>query len=565
MKQFVQHIISRKKISQLLLASVIICNYATAQIPALQKNQYGAVQLTVKGKPFIMLAGELYNSSASNIEYVAKLFPQLAASNLNTVLLPVTWENIEPTESQFNFTHVDQLIQLARKNKLKIGLLWFGSWKNGTSPYAPAWVLKNVSRFKRVKNQQQENTMTLSPFCEATQKADMLAYTALLKHIATVDNKENTIIAIQIENEVGTLGQSKDESLESNQAFNSEVPAKLLEYLQKEKTQLQPEIKTAWQQNGFKMKGSWKEVFGNDTMTHLYFMAWYYAAYINDIAARGKKIYALPTFVNCWMPATPSPNPRPNYTTPGRYPSGGPVIMVMDIWKAAAPAIDIVSPDIYGKDFDLQAAYFHNYNNPLLIPETIAVTGRATTVFAKHQAIGFSPFGIDDKHQSMKEEYAMLINLLPLITKYQGSQKLIGFYKKPNDSLLAEIPMNKDVLLKVFCKRPYYKANETIDSNANAYGLFIQLSDDAFVLAGKNIWISAQSKNEEQEVWLKNAQEGYFKNNSWVTNGLHNGDEAGFLWSKKTPVYRIQPSPIIIPIADAPMAIFSFKLITYPK
>jgi beta-galactosidase GanA len=519
----------------------------------------------VHGKPYLMLAGELYNSSASNLTYMKQLLPQLAAHHINTVLLPVTWENIEPQEGVFNFSSLDSMLLLARKHQLKIGVLWFGTWKNGTSPYAPLWVLKDVTRFTRVKNKQQENTMTLSVFCEATQKADIKAYTALMQHIAQVDKQQNSIIAIQVENEVGVFGQSKDENAASLQAFNNTVPTGLIQYLQKEKDSLQIELKTAWQSNGFKTTGSWKEVFGNNEMTDLYFMAWHYAKYINTIAAAGKKIYGLPTFVNCWMPPTPTPNPRPNYNAPGRYPSGGPVIMVMDIWKAAAPAIDIVSPDIYGKDFDLQANYFHTYNNPLLIPETNAVAGRATHVFANHAAIGFSPFGIDDKYASVKEEYELLQQLSPLITQYQGSAKLIGFYKKEQDSVLATIPFNADVELNIFGKRPYYRANEKMDSSNTAYGLFIQLNNEECIIAGKNIWVSASSNNQQKQVWLKDAQQGIFSNGKWIMQAMHNGDEAGYLWSKQTPVYRIKKDPTIVPVNDAAAAIFKFIIISYPK
>ncbi len=550
------------------IALLIGCiSMAYSQIPYLQKNQYGATQLMVHGKPFLLIAGEAYNSSASSIRYMQELLPSLLQSGINTVLLPVAWEQIEHKQGVFDFNHVTNLIKLARQHQLKLGILWFGSWKNGTSPYAPLWLLEDVDKYQRVKNAANENTMTLSPFCEATKQADKRAFSQLVKHIATIDAKENTVITIQVENEVGVFGQSKDLCSASLAAYNKPVPERLMAYMQKNKAQLETELHTAWQKNGYKNSGTWTEVFGKNETTDLFFMAWHYASYLNEIAAEGKKQYALPMFVNCWMPATPLPNPRPNYTQPGTFPSGGPVIMVMDIWKAAAPAIDIVTPDIYGADFDLQSAFFHRQDNPLFIPETNPVPGRATYTFGKHNAICFSPFGIDDKHTLMKEEYSFLQQLMPLITQYQGSTNLAGFYKHNNDSLLYETKLNEDVLIKIYAKRPYFRYNELIDTTNShvAYGLFVKVNDNDFFVAGKNIWVAASSLNTQKTVWLKNAWQGMFKNGVWMPNALHNGDEAGFLWSKKTPVYRIKPQPTIQPCDNTEPAIFKFKALLYSK
>jgi len=550
--------------------SLIVCLLATAvfvvtaQTPSLSKNKYGATQLVVKQKPYLLLAGEVYNSSASNISYMQQLMPKIKEANINTLLVPVSWEMIEKKEGEFDFSIVNELLALARKHQIKLGILWFGTWKNGISPYVPLWVLKDVNRFKRVKNISNENTMTLSPFCEATLLADTKAYVALLNHIKKIDALENTVIAIQVENEVGVFAQTKDYCKESIEAFQNQVPTTLINYLQKNINSLEIELKNAWEKNGFKKNGTWTEIFGVNDMTDLFFMAWHYASYIQQIAAAGKKVYALPTFVNCWMPATPTPNPRPNYTTPGKYPSGGPVIMVADIWKAAAPAIDILTPDIYGSDFDLQASFFHKPNNPLFIPETNAIPGRAVYSFTQHNAICFSPFGIDDKTDLVKEEYGLLQQLASVILENQGSKNMQGFYKKDTTSSI-DIPFNQNTTIRVYFKRPFNRVNEVIDSTASAYGVFIKLNEEAFLIAGKNIWVSAFSNNATSETWIKQAEEGTFKQGKWITNGIHNGDEAGFLWSKKTPVYRIKSDPTIVPFSNTPPAIFKFQVVSYSK
>src|SRR5665648_161053 len=189
---------------------------ASAQIPQLKKNEYGATQLIVHGKPFLMLCGEANNSSGSNIPYMDKTLKALHESNLNSVLVSVSWEIIEPTEGAFDFKSVDELIRVARANDMKLGILWFGAWKNGLSPYAPSWVIADTKRFTRVKWDNGDNTRTLTPLCTATRDADAKAYAELMKHIATVDSKDNTILVVQIENEVGTLGQTRDFSAEAN-------------------------------------------------------------------------------------------------------------------------------------------------------------------------------------------------------------------------------------------------------------------------------------------------------------------------------------------------------------
>jgi GH35 family endo-1,4-beta-xylanase len=74
------------------------------------ETRHGARQLVVDGKPFLILAGELHNSSSSSREYMKAIWPQLAQRNLNTVLAVVTWELIEPQEGRFDFTSVDDCI-----------------------------------------------------------------------------------------------------------------------------------------------------------------------------------------------------------------------------------------------------------------------------------------------------------------------------------------------------------------------------------------------------------------------------------------------------------------------
>src|SRR6188508_1319081 len=90
--------------------------------PQLVKTN-GVTQLYVQGKPFLVLGGELGNSSTSNIDYMRPIWPKLKSMHLNTVLAPVYWELMEPVEGKFDFILIDSMITQARASNLKLVLL----------------------------------------------------------------------------------------------------------------------------------------------------------------------------------------------------------------------------------------------------------------------------------------------------------------------------------------------------------------------------------------------------------------------------------------------------------
>ena len=555
----------------IIFVACLTCTLSVySQIPQL-KNNGKTTQLIVHGKPFLMLAGEANNSSGSNITHMEKTMKDLRESNLNSLLVSVSWEIVEPQEGVFDFTSVDELIRVARENDMKLCILWFASWKNGFSPYAPMWVLNDTKRFLRVKDEKGQNTRTFTPLCNATRDADAKAYTALMKHIASVDSEKNTVIVMQIENEVGVLRQTRDFSAEANKAFASQVPDMLIQYMVKNKKTLEVELKTAWENNGSKTKGTWSEVFGKGDDADLFFMAWNYSLYLNAIAEAGKKAYNFPMFANCWMP-----QPRPNPGKSRNYPSGGPIVSVLDVWKAGAPSIDMLAPDIYGADFKDQVNNFHRADNPLFIPETNTTDGPASLAFAEHDAICFSPFGIDNRGSVMVREYALLNQLMPVITQYQGTGKMFGIYKHRGDSTTGrEFTLNSNVKVTVNYQRGFQRPPSATPAipvqNPNnpmaqqtqepaSYGIFIQTGENKFMVAGYNLSVSTSSTNPKKEVWLKDAWEGNYVNGIWKPKALHNGDEAGFLRSDNPTygirAYRTNPSE---------PAIFKFKVLIYER
>ncbi|WP_431245123.1 beta-galactosidase [Flavobacterium sp. P21] len=250
-----------------------------------------------------MRGGELGNSSATTMESMEPIWPKLTDMNLNTVLTPIYWELIEQEEGKFDFSLVDDLIVKARKENLKLVFLWFGSWKNSMSSHAPAWVKLNQKKYPRIKDDKNKSHEILTPFNENNLVADLSAFQKLMKHIKDFDQKEQTVIMIQVENEIGMLPTARDYCPEANVAFQKEVPAVLLKYMRQNKEKLVPEFLEIWKKNGFKTKGNWEQIFGKGIQTDEIFMAWYFSEFTNKVAKAGKEAYSLPMFVNAALNA----------------------------------------------------------------------------------------------------------------------------------------------------------------------------------------------------------------------------------------------------------------------
>lgn len=356
--------------------------FAQPDLPRLEKRG-AATQLIVGGKPFLILGGELGNNTATTLENARPVWPRLAAMNLNTALVALSWAQIEPEEGRFDWTLVDGLIRDARQADLRLVLLWFGSWKNTWSSYAPDWVKRDYKRFPRVRLRDGTATERLSPFSDACRDADARAYAALLRRIREVDGKTHTVLMMQVQNEVGVIPDARDHSPQANAAFTGPVPRELMDYLQKHRETLVPELRAVWQAAGFRTAGTWEGVFGNYPITEDLFMAWHYARYIGKVAEAGKKEYNLPAFTNAALI-------RPGYA-PGQYNSGGPLPHSLDIWRAGAPQLDFLAPDIYF-NFKEWAASYDRSGNPLFIPEArggAEGAANAFYAFGRHRAIGF--------------------------------------------------------------------------------------------------------------------------------------------------------------------------------
>ena len=426
-------------------------------IPHLEKHG-AATQLIVGGQPFLALAGELGNNTATSLENMQPLWPKLAAGNLNCVLAAISWAQMEPSEGRYEFALVDGLIEEARRHDLKLVFLWFGSWKNGLSSYAPYWVKQDFRRFPRIRLGTGKSIEILSTFGDATRDADARAFRALMRHIKAVDGARHTVVMMQVENEVGVLRDSRDRSPIANQAFAGHVPRELMAYFEEHRDTLAPELREVWAANGSRTSGTWEQVFGPGKPASVampiqttappmtpeehesawrslhwpsdeIFMAWNYARYVGKVVAEGKQEYGIPMFVNAWLQ-------QPNHAWPGTYPSGGPLPQVHDIWRAGAPAVDMLAPDLYVQYFDEVCERFTRNANPLFIPETSANASNVLMAFGKYHAIGFSPFFIErmvGPDTDLAAAYRVVSNLAPAIAAHQGTPEIAAVRTRQGD------------------------------------------------------------------------------------------------------------------------------------
>lgn len=490
-----------------------------ADLPHLEKRG-AATQLLVDGKPFLVLAGELHNSSSSSREFLKPIWPKLERMNLNTVLAAVAWDLVEPQEGQFDFRLVDGLLEDARRHHLHLVLLWFGSWKNGLSHYVPDWVKADYHRFPRARLKT-GTTEVLSPLSEANGAADARAFAAFMRHLREVDSRQQTVLMIQVENEVGLLGDSRDRSQIANAAFDQPVPAELITYLERHKGTLLPDLRKRWETAGSKDSGTWEQVFGSGPRTDEIFMGWNYARYVDRVAEAGKAEYPLPMYVNAWIV-------QPQDRQPGDYPSGGPQGHMLDLWRAGASHIDILAPDIYLPNFTEVCREFVRSGNPLFVPESRAGLAGVANAFAcigQFRSIGYSPFGIeggeaDSTNGPIHEAYAVLSQLAPLILKHQADGTIAGV------SLTKANP-EQSVKIGGYLLTARLRTNRRhpAELSERGYGLILQLAPNEFLVGGGNLQITFTADSPGPPiVGLATVEEGRFVSGRWTPGRRLNGD-----------------------------------------
>jgi hypothetical protein len=478
-------------------------------------------QLEIDGEPTVLLGGQVHNSSTSTVAAIESSFAKVAQLNFNFVIAPISWAQFEASEGGFDFNLVEHIVRVAKLHSLKVALIWFGAFKNARSTYAPSWVRADRARFPRAltaPDAPEAKDPTLSVFSEELLQADKRAFAELVGYLDQYDT-DHQVVMIQIENEVGLLGASRDHSLQAN---------------------------LAWEQSG--KADNWQE--------HEKFMAERFARYCNELAVAGKARKKLPMFVNAWL------GPQPGQDHAGQWPSGGPSALVLDTWKKYAPDIDMLCPDIYVHEAIETMEIYHRDDNPLFIPESRHIVGNLLWALGHHRAIGYGVFGAEDGRigNQISRVYRLLNGCRRKLALAQFEQRVRAFLVTDDKALtsakfgeLTVTAVDNLALVKRFVEvagvdlliKSYEPKSEledllvVIDSpgDSRPAALVIQESETSFFLVGRCINLDFSEPGFRVEI--DSVENGHFENETWVVDTVLNGDELmnflpldEFAWSR---------------------------------
>jgi hypothetical protein len=385
------------------------------------------------------------------------------------------------------------------------------------------WVKKDFARFPRAQTSGGKAIELLSPFSDANRDADARAFAALMRHIKEVDSEQHTVIMVQLQNEVGMHGDSRDRSPAAEKAFAAQVPKELMDYLQQHKDTLIPEFRKVWEAAGFKTSGTWEEVFGQSRVTDGYFMAWQYARYISAVAAAGKAECPVPMFVNAALYGIGN----------GAQPSSGgrPWDLVMDIWKAGGPQIDMLSPDSYSdREFAAFCAKFDQPGNPLFVPENMGGpdgAARILYIFGRHNTIGWTVMGIEDPKLTHPDldligSTDLIRQLAPLISAHQGNGTMSAVLLRTANEPHQKFQLGNYTMEASFFTMPkMFGVPEPKDPPPPAAALFIAVGPDEFYAAGKGLKVTFTPNTPGPPfAGLASVEEGTFVEGRWPDDGL---------------------------------------------
>jgi hypothetical protein len=484
-------------------------------------SQNGRHALLINGEPFLILGVQAHNSSGWPA-MLPQLWSAVKEVHANTLEVPVYWEQLEAQQGKFDFSLVDTLLNQARKNKVHLVLLWFATWKNGSSHYMPEWMKREPGKYPNITGKDGKPVDSPSPNIVLTMEADKRAFATFMKYLKKTDG-QHTVIMVQVENESGSWGSVRDYSPNARKLFEEPVPTELLN----------PVILTALNVPVVS-EGNWQKVFGD--RADEYFQAWSVARFIGEVAAAGKAEYALPMYVNA---ALRDPLTNPSATT---YESGGPTDNVIPIWKVAAPAIDLLAPDIYlsGSEKILKVIDLYDRpDNALFIPELGWNGDKAKYLYEliARGGIGFSPFGIDDNGQGstkteiterlapFTQEYTMVAPMMKELAKWGFEGKIKAVVEREDHAdQTVDLGVWQAVISFGAGER---KASDKINAESNGKMMIVQLDENKFILVGTlcRITFHPMGKNEGRSWQFLKVEEGQFNKGIFKTQRILNGDE----------------------------------------
>lgn len=532
---------------------------------------------TVSGKPFFSLGGQVHNSSSYPIggigegkagEDAERSFQSVRAIGGNTIAVPVCWDAFEPEEGVYNTSYVHAIIDAVRSHGLHGILLWFGTWKNGQMEYTPAWVKKDRERFPRVRCKDGTETTVLSPHSRNNLEKDAEAFCELMKILKDYDEKRETIIAVQVENEPGIFAATRrDFSEQGTAAFSREVPETIRLLAQSQDASA---IHESWLKNGGVSTGSWKEMFG--AFGAELCTAWAIASYIDEIAARGKAVKDIFMYTNVWMDR----NSMHGWNLAGlEYPCGGAVSKCLPLWQCVCGHLDALCPDIYEMNPDTVRKAYDIYDGkekgwPLYVPESGLTSVNAACMFSavgEHKAVGYHVFGIEsclDESGELKasavpimHSFAMLKAASELLYDGRVRQTAVFCQSLGQDSQYMEIAGRRCRVSFAGVGTDYagwvpldYHHNRDLEglnrlpaslAEETARGMLFCMAENEFYLVGHKVrlfftgaepedgsipvnWLNGQHLAHNMEFLC--LEEGHFEEGRFVVDRVRSGDEA---------------------------------------
>ncbi|MEE1898702.1 DUF5597 domain-containing protein [Flavobacterium rakeshii] len=519
----------------LVLGYTNLCIAQQTELPYI-KHKDGRHCLMVEGKPFLMLGAQCNNSSAWP-DTLPEVWSAMEQLKVNTLEIPIYWEQFEPQKGQFDYSVIDTIITQAREHNVRVVLLWFATWKNGSNHYMPGWMKQQPEKYPNMINKEGQEIDSPSPHAEATLNEDVRAFSAFMKHLKEFD-KQHTVIMVQVQNEPGAWGSVRDYSKDAQKIFDKPVPKEVLKAVGKNP----------------KSNKNWKDVFGNDADE--FFQVWHVANYIGKIAQAGKHVYPLPLYVNA---AIRNPiNPGPPY-----YQVGGPNDNVFELWKTAAPAVDVLAPDIYFSDTETYLKAMEIYargDNPLFVPETFWHDDFPKFFYSAlgYGAIGYAPFGLDDTRirinkkgevMTAEEMYEPTTINFELFTPMASEIARLNFDGKIQTAVQL-VPVDPTADRGNAVDRVNYITDKTLhlkswDADV-AFGTFsrlsrsefqpqhpdgrfliAELSENQFLVCGYHcrVMFKPSGKNKNSNWQYLTVEEGHYENGVFKVERILNGDQ----------------------------------------
>ena len=521
-------------------------------------------RLYVDGQEFLLLGAETHNSSTSTLEGICSSFEAAAQAGANTVLAAVAWNQFEPVEGEFAFELADHMLATAAGLGLRLVPLWFGSYKNGKSSYVPDWVKTDLVRFPRAEVEAHRRIEHLSPFSPESVRADSTAFAAFMERLA-VSEHSDVVILVQVENEPGLLGDSRDRSRLASARHESLVPRDVIEVVA---ANPQMPAHDEWTARGSLAEGTWAEVFGkSDTVDEL-FMAVAYAEYVEQVAEQGRRRFDVPLVVNAWLDVAYGVGVPSTFSDvaggkrPGVYPSGGPVARVAPIWRALAPSIDVIGPDIYFGDFRAICEQYRRASDAFMIPEMRSDAGGIAQMFlaiGEYEAVGVSPFGVDSlapgslAHEQLQDAYRLLRSAHEILRSKPDPFRRGFLLETKGDS--AELRLDGCTLHV----EPH--AQWGSEPVLPAYGLAIQEAPNQIIVIGRGF--SVRFHADDGQVGILSARELVWTGERLIDGRLLNGDETSTGTVGRFPGFELSQGASPIPkLKDMP-GIVRFRLYNY--